>query len=128
MLKGIKIYNIKSFIRKDETGELTRNRISDIIRDVVSMTVCFPEKNILLDFRETTLPDDISIADVLKFALDASIYGDILINKIASLIPEDPKRMYIAKNMSASMKFKGIEYNYFTNFEQAMEWLSSDSP
>lgn len=126
MRTNVKIYDIKSFVRKNETGHLSRERISEIIREIVNISICFPEKNLLLDFRKTELPADVNLSDIMKFTLEAAAFGDILINKIASLIPEDPMRLSIAKKVRASMQVKGLKYQYFTDFEQAIEWLSND--
>ncbi len=125
MLKGIKIFDIKSFVRVDEYGELRRERIYEIIREIGKLALCFPEKNIMLDFRETRLKEDLDVTDAMKFAIEASYFGDILINKIACLVPGDRKRLSQAEKMRVALHIKGINYNYFDNFEHAIEWLSN---
>jgi hypothetical protein len=45
-------------------------------------------------------------------------------NKIASLVPRDKKRVSIAERFEACMKIKEFQYRFFTDFEDAIEWLS----
>ena len=125
MYPGIKVYNIKSFIRKNESGVLTRERIFEIIREIGVLATCLPEKDILLDFRETKLNEDIDMTDAMKFVIEANYFKEVLTNKIACLLPADHARLEKAEKVRVLMQIKGIKYRYFTNFEHAIEWLSS---
>jgi len=40
------------------------------------------------------------------------------------LISNDPKRMIIANRFKACMDIQGFEYEIFTDYESAIEWLS----
>ena len=45
-------------------------------------------------------------------------------NKIANVIPGDEDRVSLAKKFEACMKIKKFQYKIFTDFEDAIEWLS----
>jgi hypothetical protein len=45
-------------------------------------------------------------------------------NKIANIIPGDSDRVEMAQRFKACMTIKEFRYKFFTNFEDAVEWLS----
>jgi hypothetical protein len=81
------------------------------------------DHNILIDLRETTVSAP-SIEDIMKIALEFGTYVPSFKNKIANLIPDDPERMIIANRFKACMDIQGFEYEIFTDYESAIEWLS----
>lgn len=64
------------------------------------------------------------MADLLKVSLEMASYKSVFKNRIANVIPNDEERILIAKNFKASLDIKGFDYQFFTNFEEAIEWLS----
>ena len=48
--------------------------------------------------------------------------------KIAVVIPNDPERIERGEYLKASMKVKDFLFDYFTDFEKAIEWLSEIEP
>jgi hypothetical protein len=124
MSSGIKIYKIKDFIRKDESGELNRDRVKEIILEIGTAAAFHPNHNILIDFRETTIACDVNMTDIMKSAKEVFVFKDVLRNKIANIIPTDKDRVSIAEKAEAAIRLGGIEYKFFTDFEAAIEWLS----
>ena len=124
MPSGIKIYKIKDFIRKNESGELSQDRIREIINEIGAAATFHPGHNILIDSRETTFSYHVTMTDIMKTAIELSVFKNILTNKIANIIPKDKNRVSIAEKTQAAIQMKGIEYKFFTEFEDAIEWLT----
>ncbi|MCJ7541936.1 MAG: STAS/SEC14 domain-containing protein [Desulfobacterales bacterium] len=123
MLSGIKVYKVKDFIRKTETGKIDFERSKKIIRELAKAAGSHANHNILIDLRETTVLAS-SIEDVMKAALEFGSYVSSFKNKIANIIPDDLERMTIATRLKACMDIQGFEYEIFTDYESAIEWLS----
>lgn len=123
MLSGIKIYKVKDFIRKTETGNIDLQRSKQIVRELAIAAGSHTDHNILIDLRETTV-STASIEDIMKIALEFGSHVSSFKNKIANLIPDDQKRMLIANRFKACMNIQGFEYEIFTDYESAIEWLS----
>ena len=123
MLSGIKVYKIKDFIRDTETGNIDLKRSKQIVRELAITADSHIDHNILIDLRETTVSVP-SIEDIMKIALEFGTYISSFKNKIANIIPDDQKRMIIANRFKACMDIQGFEYEIFTDYESAIEWLS----
>ncbi len=124
MLSGIKVYKVKDFIRKTETGNIDLERSKKIVRELAMAAGSHADHNILIDLRETTVSAAASIEDIMKVALEFGSYVSSFKNKIANIIPDDPERMEIANRFKACMDIQGFEYEIFTDYESAIEWLS----
>ena len=124
MLSGIKIYKIKDFIRKTETGNIDFERSKKIVKELAMAAGLHMGHNILVDLRETTISTAASIEDIMKIALEFGNYVSSFKNKIANIVPDDPERMKIASRFKACMDIQGFEYEIFTDYESAIEWLS----
>jgi len=124
MLSGIKIYKVNDFIRKTETGNIDLERSKKIVRELAMAAGLHANHNILVDLRETTVSAAASIEDVMKVALEFGSFVSSFKNKIANIIPDDPKRMIVANRFKACMDIQGFEYEIFTDYESAIEWLS----
>ena len=124
MSSGIKIYKIKDFIRKSESGEIDFEKSIQIIRELSMAAAFHANHNILIDLRKTTT----SVAgmdDLMKIAMElVQLMPPSFKNKIANVIPNDEDRVFVAENFEACMKIKKFQYKFFTDFEQAIEWLS----
>ena len=123
MLSGIKIYKVKDFIRKTESGNIDLERSKKIVRELANTANSHTDHNILIDLRETTVSVP-SIEDIMKIALEFGTYISSFKNKIANIIPDDQKRLIIANRFKACMDIQGFEYEIFTDYESAIEWLS----
>ena len=126
MAAKIKIYKIKDFIRLTETGEIDFDRSRELIREIASAADFHTDHNILIDLTETVVPTA-SISDLLQLAMDMARHKSLFQNKIANVVPDDDKRLAIAENFKACLDIQGFEYNFFTDFESAIEWLSETS-
>jgi hypothetical protein len=124
MLSGIKVYKVKDFIRKTETGNIDLKRSKQIVRELAMVAGSHTDNNILIDLRETTVSAAESIEDIMKIALEFGSYVSSFKNKIANIIPDDPERMTIATRFKACMDIQGFEYEVFNDYESAIEWLS----
>jgi hypothetical protein len=123
VLSGIKIYNVNDFIRKTETGNIDLKRSKKIVRELAVAAGSHTDHNILIDLRETSV-SAASIEDIMKIALEFGTYISSFKNKIANIVPDDQKRMIIANRLKACMDIQGFEYEIFTDYESAIEWLS----
>jgi len=80
----------------------------------------------LIDLRETTIAIT-SMVDVLELAMYMAHHRSLLANKIANLIPDDRERLVVAERLRACLQIEGFDYDVFTDFESAIEWLSETS-
>jgi hypothetical protein len=124
MSSGIKVYKIKDFIRKSESGEVDFDKSIQIVRELSTAAAFHADHNILIDLRKTTA----SIAgmeDLMKIAMElVQCMPPSFKNKIANVIPSDEERVSFAKMFEACLKIKKFQYRFFTEFEHAIEWLS----
>ena len=123
MSSGIKVYKIKDFIRKNESGEIDFAKSIQIVRELSAAAAFHTDHNILIDLRKTTA----SVAgmdDVMKVVMEFVQYMPSFKNKIANVVPSDANRVSLSKEFEACMKIKNFQYRFFTEFEQAIEWLS----
>ena len=123
MLSGLKIYKVKDFIRKTETGNIDLKRSKQIVRELGTAAELHTNHNILIDLRETSV-SAASIEDTMKVALEFGSYASSFKNKIANIVPDDSERLIIANRFKACMDIQGFEYEIFTDYESAIEWLS----
>jgi hypothetical protein len=126
MPSELKVYKVKNFLRKNESGRLSRERSTQIINEIAAAAMFNPNHNILLDFRKTEV-SGASMLEILKTALELDKFKDVLTNKIANVIPDNEDRISIAAKFEAVVAMKGIDYKFFTDFEAAIEWLSDIS-
>jgi hypothetical protein len=122
----IKIYNIKSFIRKNVSGELDMDKSMALAKQFSNIAAVHSDHNILVDMRDTTI-SGANIAGLMKLTLEIASHIPDFKNKIASVIPESEERLRIARQFHSCMVLKGFSYEVFTDFEKALEWLSDTS-
>ncbi len=119
----VKIYKMKDFLRLTETGEIDVNRSKEIVRLLAIAASFHADHNILLDLRETTIKEE-SMRDVLEVALEIARYKSAFKGKLANLLPDDEQRLSMARRLKVLMHIEGFQYEIFTSFEEAVEWLS----
>ncbi len=121
-----KMYKIKDFVRKTEKGEINIQKSLNAVAELAVASKLHKDINILIDLRDTeTL---LNFRDLLTVALEFAWYKDCFRNKIAVVIPNDPERIERGEYLKASMKVKGFLFDYFTDYEKAIEWLSETEP
>jgi hypothetical protein len=119
----VKIYKMKDFLRLTEGGEIDVNRSKEIVRLLAIAASFHADHNILLDLRGTAITDE-SMGSVLEVALEMAQYKSAFKGKLANLLPNDEKRLSMARQLKALMHIEGFQYEIFTSFEEAVEWLS----
>ncbi len=119
----VKIYKMKDFLRLTETGRIDVNRSKEIVRQLAVAAAFHVDHNILLDLRETVVKEE-SMWDILEVALEIARYRSAFKGKLANLLPADEKRLSTARQLKALMDIKEFQYEIFTSFEEAVEWLS----
>jgi hypothetical protein len=124
MSATVKIYKVKDFIRKTETGNIDFDRSMEFIHDLAVAASFHTDHNILIDMRETTLVDKGDMDTLLQLALEVVRYKSVFRGKIANVVPNDENRLSIARQFKACLDIKGFHYEIFTSFEDAIDWLS----
>ena len=124
MSSKIQIYKVKDFIRHNETGDIDFDRSMQIIHELATAALFHEDHDILIDMRETRIVGERNMGMILGLAFEMARYRSIFKGKIANVVPDDEKRLTIAKQFKASMDIQGLRYELFTNFEDAINWLS----
>ena len=124
MSTDIMIYRIKDFVRFNESGEVDFDRSMQVIRNLGMAASAFPGHNILADLRETSFVMDIDMGVILKLASEMARLGSAFKGKMANVVPNEEKRLSIAKQFEASMQLQGFNLKVFTSFEDAIDWFS----
>lgn len=122
MTRGYKTYHTRDFIRKTETGELDVRRSIHVVRELAVAAEHHEDHNVLVDLRETEA--HWHFADLITVALEFGRYRDVFRNKIAAIIPDITERIEHAQFFKETMEREGFLFDYFTDFESAIEWLS----
>jgi len=94
-----------------------------IVRELSLTASLHPRHNILVDLRKTTLSDG-SMEILMKIVMEFVQCMPSFTKKIASLIPNDQRRISFAEMFESCMKVQNFQYSFFTNYEDAIEWLS----
>ena len=124
MASDIKVYKVKDFIRLNESGEIDFDRSMQIIHDLAVAASFYVGHNMLVDLRETKVVGESNIGVVLQLALEMARYGSAFKGRMANIVPNDEKRLLIARQFEASLHLQGFSYKVFTSFEDAIDWLS----
>ena len=123
MPSNIKIYRINDFIRLNESGNMDLDRTIQIVREVAAAATFHSDHNILIDLRETTLLF-YGMEEVIKIVMTFVQLMPPFRNKIASLIPDDENRVSFEKHLKSCFDLHDFDFMYFTDYEDAIEWLS----
>ena len=126
MIVSYKIYKTKDFIRRTEKGEINMQQSLNVVAELAVASEFHKDVNILIDLRETETTLD--FRDLLKVVLEFGYYKDCFQNKIAAVIPKDPERIERGEFFKTSMKTRDFLFDYFTDFEKAIDWLSDITP
>ena len=123
MHSEVKIYKITDLIRVNKEGTLDLDRSKRIVHELAATAAFHADHNILVDLRDTTIATH-SMSDLFDIALEMARFRSIFTNKMASVIPNDEAGISTARKLKACMNIKGFQFQYFTDFEDAIEWLS----
>ena len=122
MTVSYKIYKMKDFIRMTEKGEINIQRSIDVVRELAIASEFHKDVNILVDLRETETV--LNYRDLFTVVLEFAYYKNCFRNKMAAIIPDEPERIERAEFFKTGMTIKGFLFEYFTDFEKAIEWFS----
>ena len=125
MAREIKKYKIDEFLRLTEFGEIDIEKSKQIVRDLAASAAFHQNANILIDLRATTVDVERHLASLLELVAEAVRYQDIFQNKIANIIPNNEKRIEAAQLFKDLLAITNCKYEFFTSYEEAMEWLAS---
>ncbi|MDJ0989835.1 MAG: hypothetical protein QNI85_07470 [Desulfobacterales bacterium] len=109
-------------IKKIE-GELDRDRVMRLVRELAVDAASYPNRNILIDYRETTATDK-SMVDIMKISAEIKSFQYFFTNRVATVIPLDDKRLEVANKMKACLVIMGFHYEVFTDYDKAVVWLT----
>ncbi len=126
MTVSYKMYKIKDFVRRTEKGEINIQKSLNAVAELAIASDFHKDVNILVDLRETETT--LNFGDLLKLALEFAWYKNYFRNKIAAVIPKDPERIERGEFFKTNKKAKGFLFDFFTDFEKAIEWLSEVEP
>lgn len=54
----------------------------------------------------------------IEFARCRSVFRN---KKMANIVPDNPERLFVAKQFKAALNIQGFEFDYFTTIEDALE-------
>ncbi len=123
MPSNVKIYRLGDIIRMTQSGELDLERSLKIVRDLAAEANFHKDHNVILDLRETSV--NASMADIIEISMEFASYHQVFKNKIAVIIPDNEERLIIAKRFKTCMDMQGFQFEQFTDFEPAIEWLAN---
>jgi len=127
MALEVKVYKIKDFLRMTEAGEIDLDKSIAMVRKLAAVATFNAEHNILIDLRKTKV-SFAGMEEVMKITMELiECMPPFFPNKIANVIPNEENRESLSKKFELCMNIKNINYKFFTDFEQAIEWLSDIS-
>ena len=126
MTVSYKMYKIKDFVRRTENGEINIQKSLNAVAELAVASELHKDVNVLIDLRDTETT--LNFRDLLKVALEFAWYKNCFQNKIAVVIPNDSERIERGEFLKTHMTVKGFLFDYFTDFEKAIEWLSEIEP
>ena len=126
MADEIKVYKVKDFLQKTKSGDIDYAKSIELVNELACVTSFHPDHDILVDLRDTTV-EYTDFDSLLRISIHMASYKSVFKNKIANLIPNDPVRIKIAEEFRACLKLSGFHYEFFTDYEDAIKWLSDVS-
>ena len=115
---------VGKIIVKKVSGELNHDRIMRLVRETAFDAASHPERNILIDYRETTVTDK-SMVDIIKVSAEIRAYQSYFKNRVATVVSSDKARYEIASKMKACLVILGFQYEVFTDYDEALAWLDN---
>ncbi len=126
MPASYKIYQIKDFIKTVEEGKIDVERSLDIVATLAVAAEFHENLNIVIDIRKLT--NALKFPELLKVSIEFAYYKKSFHNKIALIIADNQERIKRAELVKANLKFHDFEFEYFTEYEKAIDWVSDITP
>jgi hypothetical protein len=123
MTTGYKTYKLHDFIKKTPAGEFDLDRSIKLIRELATAACVHDDHSLLIDLRQSTTLN--SFVDLLTLATEFTKYIHNFSKKIAFILPNDPDRIIRADFFLKSLDNHAFSIKYFTEYEQAIDWLST---
>lgn len=116
-----KIISAKDFIKADPSGDIDLAQSKKVLVELAAVTQPPADYEILMDFRQAY--GGLSFWDVVEFAKEFCRHRDAFRNKVAFLCRSD-EQFNKAKFAQLFTTNRGLHTAAFTNFEEAINWLS----
>ena len=113
---------VGKIIVKKVSGELNHERVMRLVRETAVDAASHPDRNILIDYRETTVNDK-SMLDIMKISSEIKSYQFFFTNRVATVVAPEKSRHEIANKMKACLVIMGFQYEVFTDYDAALTWL-----
>lgn len=113
---------VDRIIIKKVEGELDHGRVMRLVREMAADATRYPDRNILIDYRDT-ISTDKSMLDIMKISAEIKSFQFFFTNRVATVIPPDEKRYEVSTKMRACLMIMGFQYEVFTDYEEALAWL-----
>jgi len=123
MHSEVKIYKLKDLIRANKEGEIDLDRSKRIIHELAATAAFHEDHNILVDFRDAIVTTN-SMSDLLDLCIEMARFKAVFKNKMATVISNEEEQITSARRFKECLKIKGFQFEFFTDFEKAIEWLS----
>lgn len=123
---SIKLYKDQDFIQKTETGNVDCGKAINTIYELSAAAEVYKGYSILMDVRDAASQLS-SMGDMLTLSTEFVKYKDVFTNKIALLLPDIQERVERANRFKACMVVNGFEFDFFTDYDAAISWLSEAS-
>jgi hypothetical protein len=123
MASETQIQKLKEFILVERRGAMDGDGAKQLITQLALVALLNPAKNLLLDLRNTTLTIE-NTGIVFNCAAEFARYKRNFRHKIANVIPDDEERVSIAKRLKALIDLETSQYQVFTRFEDALDWVA----
>ena len=93
-----------------------------LVRELAVDAASYPDRNILIDYRETTATGK-SMVDIMKISAEIKSFQYFFTNRVATVVAPDEKRLAVANKMKACLVIMGFHYEVFTDYDKALAWL-----
>ena len=113
---------VRKIIVKKVSGELNHERVMRLVRETAVDAASYPDRNILIDYRETTVNDK-TMLDIMKISSEIKSYQFFFTNRVATVVAPVKLRHEIASKMKACLVIMGFQYEVFTDYDEALAWL-----
>jgi hypothetical protein len=124
MARHVRIVNARDFVSAKPDGVLNLEESEQLLRDVVGVSDGLDEFDILVDTREAA--SLLSATDLWFLADRLGKHPKTFAGRTAILCPSE--RFDHASFFALCAENKGIDMQAFTSYEDAMKWLTGDSP
>ena len=123
----LKIYKLKDFIRITGNGATDIERSKQVVHELAVAASFHKDYNILIDLRDSI--EHHTIGDHMELALEIARYESVFTGKVAFIVLNDPDRLFSVKQFITCVNATDFRFQYeiFTSFEAAIDWLSDAS-